>query len=176
MPLWETSSSGFNLIFPYIFFFNVLLFICVCVCKTLIFSKPYFKWWFLNVLTSLLAQPLTRGSGKERIQGKWTWTKVLWSNFRLCCLEINSSVHRLTVTAGSTCKHFTDRPAVQFGRAGLTTVVTQPSRDSQASQASALAQVSRTDKEICQEFLAVPFSVKQRCEDVRPTSIAWLAL
>ena len=40
--------------------------------------------------------------------------KVLWSNSHLCCLEISSSVHRLAAAARSTCKHFTDTPAVQF--------------------------------------------------------------
>jgi hypothetical protein len=44
---------------------------------------------------------------------------VLWSNSYLCCLEISNSVHRLTVAAPSTHKHFTDIPAVQFSRVGI---------------------------------------------------------
>jgi hypothetical protein len=32
----------------------------------------------------------------------------------LCCLEISSSVHRSTVAAPSSCKHFMDTLAVQF--------------------------------------------------------------
>ena len=45
--------------------------------------------------------------------------KVLWSHSHLCCLEISSLVHRSTLTAQSTCKHFTDLPAVQFSRVGI---------------------------------------------------------
>ena len=59
--------------------------------------------------------------------------KVLWSNSHLCCLETSSSVHRSASTARSTGKHFTDTPAVQFGRVGIATAVSRPSRDSQAS-------------------------------------------
>jgi hypothetical protein len=55
--------------------------------------------------------------------------KVLWSNSRLCWLEISSSVHRLAVAAQSTQKHFMDTPAVQFSGIRLATVVTRPSRD-----------------------------------------------
>jgi hypothetical protein len=83
---------------------------------------------------------------------------VLWSNSHLYCLEISSSVHRLTVAARSTHKHFSDTLAVQFGRAGLATAVIQPSKD---SQASASAQVSRRDLGGHQEKpLAVPLSGK----------------
>ena len=35
------------------------------------------------------------------------------------------------MAAPSTCKHFTDTPAVQYGRVRLATAVTGPSRDSQ---------------------------------------------
>jgi hypothetical protein len=56
--------------------------------------------------------------------------KVLWSNSHLCYLEIVSSVHSLAAAAQSTGKHFMDTPAVQFGRVGVTTVVTQLSKDS----------------------------------------------
>jgi hypothetical protein len=54
-----------------------------------------------------------RGSGKERICGKWTCLeRVLWSKSYLCCLEIGSLVHRLAVAAPSTSEHFMDAPAV----------------------------------------------------------------
>jgi hypothetical protein len=80
--------------------------------------------------------------------------KVLWSNSRLCCLEIGSSVHRSAVAAPSYCRHFTDTAAVQFSRVGLATAVTGSNRD---SQASASVQVSRRDPEEHQEkFLAMP--------------------
>jgi hypothetical protein len=86
--------------------------------------------------------------------------------------EIGSSVHRLEA-ARSTGKYFIDTTAVQFGRVGLATVVTQPSKHSRAS-ASAL--VSRRDqtgtpREIlgCASIREVKIS-----EDSRPTSIAQL--
>ena len=41
---------------------------------------------------------------------------LLWSNSRLCCLEISSSVHRSAAAVRSTHKHFTDTPAVQLSR------------------------------------------------------------
>jgi hypothetical protein len=44
---------------------------------------------------------------------------VMWNNSHLCCLEIGSSVHRSAEAAPSTCKHFTDTSAVQFGRVGI---------------------------------------------------------
>jgi hypothetical protein len=57
--------------------------------------------------------------------------KVLWSNSHLCCVEICSSVHRSTAAAQFTHKHFTDKPAVQFGRVGLGTalILTRSNRD-----------------------------------------------
>ena len=64
--------------------------------------------------------PLTSGGVKERIWGKWTCLEmVLWSNFHRCCLEIDSACHRSAAVAQFTCKHFTDAPAVQFGRVGI---------------------------------------------------------
>jgi hypothetical protein len=65
--------------------------------------------------------PPTRGSGKERIQGKWTCLEMALRNkFYLCCQAIQSSVHRSQQRQlRSTHKHFTGRPAVQFGRAGI---------------------------------------------------------
>jgi hypothetical protein len=41
---------------------------------------------------------------------------VLWCNFCLCHLEINSSVHRSVLAARATENHFMDTPAVQFSR------------------------------------------------------------
>ena len=67
----------------------------------------------------------TRGSEKERI---WGWgvdlfRKVLWSNSSLCCLEIGSSVYRLTAAAPSTCKHLMEISGQQqpwYDLAGIT--------------------------------------------------------
>jgi hypothetical protein len=69
--------------------------------------------------------------------------KVLWSNFHLCCLEI-SSLHVSRQQQLNPLKHLMDKPTVQFGRVGLATVVTRPSRD---SQASASTQVNRRDQQ-----------------------------
>jgi hypothetical protein len=119
--------------------------------------------------------PPTRGSGKERIIGEVDlFRKVLWSNSRLCCLEIRSPVHRSATAAPSTHKHFTNAPAVQFGRVGLATAVTRPSRD---SQASASVQVSRRDQGGIPEKVLVCASLSEQIsEDERLTCIAQLAL
>ena len=64
-------------------------------------------------------QPIThqRQWKRKEMREVDLYRKVLWSNSCcLCCLEIDSSVHRLAVVAQSTCKHFTDTPAVQFSR------------------------------------------------------------
>lgn len=45
--------------------------------------------------------------------------KVLWNSSCLRCLEICSLVHRSAVAAQTVHKHFTDIPAVQFGREGM---------------------------------------------------------
>jgi hypothetical protein len=51
--------------------------------------------------------PPTRGSGKERIWGKWTCLEmVLWSKSHLCCQEISSPIHRSASAAQSTRKSF----------------------------------------------------------------------
>jgi hypothetical protein len=68
---------------------------------------------------------------------------ALWSKSHLCCQETSSSVHRSAVAAQSTCKHFTDTPAVQFGSVEIAASVARPSRNSQASAES--APVSRRD-------------------------------
>ena len=101
--------------------------------------------------------------------------KVLWRNSCLCCLEICSSVHRLAAAARSTRKHFTDTPAVQFSRVRLATVVTQPSRD---SQASALAQVSRRDQQGTPGEVLGCVSAQEAkiSKDVIPTSVAQIAV
>jgi hypothetical protein len=74
-----------------------------------------------NLLSSL---PLTRGSGKERIQGKWTCLEmVLWSNSHLCCQEIGSSVHGSAKAAQSTSTPFTVVPEVKFSSGVIVGVV-----------------------------------------------------
>jgi hypothetical protein len=99
--------------------------------------------------------PLTRGSIKERIWGKWACLeRVLWSKSYLNCQEISNSVHRsqqwqfdpLTNTLQYTCSI----PAVQFSRVGLATVVTGGTRE------------ERQEK-----FLAVLLSAKQRSAKMR---------
>jgi hypothetical protein len=53
--------------------------------------------------------PSTRGSGKEKIQGKGTCVEMLlWSKSHLCCQEIGSSVYRSAAAARSIQKHCTD--------------------------------------------------------------------
>jgi hypothetical protein len=106
--------------------------------------------------------PPTRGSRKERIQGRWTCLERFFGATLTCVVrKSGSSFCRLGGSCSSIySKHFMDSPAVQTGRVGLATVVMWPSRDSQASD---LAQVSRRDTEGCQEkFLAVPLSTNQR--------------
>jgi hypothetical protein len=99
--------------------------------------------------------------------------KVLWSNSRLCCLEMSrlagsgSLIHLKT--------HHSS-PAIQFGRVGSATVATTPSKD---SLASALAWVSRRDQQEQQEkFSAVPqgseeqrrLETQQHCTATVPAS------
>jgi hypothetical protein len=70
--------------------------------------------------------PPTRGSGKERIWGKWTCLERLFGATPVCVVW-KSAVHRLAAAAAaaqSTHKHFTDTSAIQFGRVRLATVVT----------------------------------------------------
>jgi len=61
------------------------------------------------------------------------------------------------------CKHFMDRPAVQFSSVGTAAVVAQPSKKGQAS-AKLAGMCRRTqDQQECQKkFFAVPLSPKQR--------------
>ena len=77
----------------------------------------------------------TRGSGKERVQKGEVdlFRKVLWSNTDLCCLEISSSVHRLADSSSSIHLQTPQGYKGSLVRIRLATVVTQPSRDSQAS-------------------------------------------
>ena len=85
---------------------------------------------------------------------------VPWRNSHLCFLEIGSSVHRLAAATQSTCKHFTDTPAIQFGRVQLETwsydleVIArlQPQFESAGA----------TIQEHQEKFSAVPFSGRQR--------------
>jgi hypothetical protein len=58
---------------------------------------------------------------KNEYEEKWTCSEgVLWSKSYLHFQEINSSVHRSQPAAAlSTHKHFTDTPAVHFGRVGI---------------------------------------------------------
>jgi hypothetical protein len=63
--------------------------------------------------------PPTRDREKKRIWGKWTCVEmVLWSRSHLHSQEISNLVHRLAAVAWSTCKCFTDTPAVQLSRVG----------------------------------------------------------
>jgi hypothetical protein len=68
---------------PHCNFFQILLLMMVLKC----FNIP-------------CSPPPTRGSGEERLWEKWDlFTKVLWSNSCLCCLEIGSSVHKSAAAA-----------------------------------------------------------------------------
>jgi hypothetical protein len=85
----------------------------------LIFSKPSLMT-VLKCFNPPSSQPPTRGSRKERLQGKQTCLEmVLRSKSQLPCQEICSPVQRSRKTAQPTCKHFMDITAVQFSRAGI---------------------------------------------------------
>jgi hypothetical protein len=58
--------------------------------------------------------PPTIGSGKERIRELDLFRKAPWRNFHLCCLKIESSVHRVEAAAPSTCKYLMNTLVVQF--------------------------------------------------------------
>ena len=84
------------------------------------FFQNLFLMMVLKCFNLPSSPPPTRGSGKERIQGKWTCLGiVLWSNFHLYFLEISSSVHRSATAPQSTPKHLMDKPADLFYRVGL---------------------------------------------------------
>lgn len=106
--------------------------------------------------------PPTRGSGKVRMQGKWTSLERVFGATPVCVVwkSIVQFTGLQAAVAPSTLKHLMDTPAVQLGRIGLATAVTWPSKD---SQASASTQISRRDLEGHQEnFSAVPLSGKER--------------
>jgi hypothetical protein len=81
----------------------------------------------LKCFNLLSGPPLTRGSEKESMWGKWTFLEmVLCSKSHLHCQEISSSVHRSALAARSTCKHFVNT-AVQVGRVGVAAWVSSSS-------------------------------------------------
>ena len=61
---------------------------------------------------------------KKGLRGSGPVKKGSLKQSPLHCQEIGRSVHRSAAAAPSTHKHFTDTPAVQFGRVGLATAVT----------------------------------------------------
>ena len=73
--------------------------------------------------------------------------------------EISSPVDSSAAAAQSTCKHFPDTPAVQFGGVGIVN-----SNQQQWQEQLGLSQISRRDQDWQghQEFFAVSLSVKQR--------------
>jgi hypothetical protein len=83
--------------------------------------------------------------------------------------------------ARSTCKHFTDIPAVQFGRVEIANM-NQQAQPSRNNQVSALTQVSRRDLAQGQQehqkivLSCAYISNETISEDWRPTNIALLAL
>ena len=100
----------------------------LCAWHSYTFTKTcnfnFFQTLFLMMVLKCLILPCSpppnRGSGKERIRGKWTCLEMVpWSNSPLCCLEINSSIHSLAGSESS----IHSQSAVQFGRVGLATVV-----------------------------------------------------
>jgi hypothetical protein len=94
------------------------------------FFQTLFLMMVLKCFNLPSSPPPTRGSGKERIQGKWTCLEmILWRNSCLCCQEISRSVHRSAVSAWSTHKHFMDTPAVQFCRVRIATTNQQQWHD-----------------------------------------------
>ena len=66
------------------------------------------------------SSPRAIGSGKQRIQGKWTCLEmVLQSKSHLPHQEISRSVYRSAAAVQSTCKHVIDTPELQLGRIGI---------------------------------------------------------
>jgi hypothetical protein len=116
--------------------------------------------------------PPTRGSGKEKTQvGVDLFRKFLWSISRLCCLKIGSSqvsrqqqLYPLTDTSNTT-------PAVRFSRVRLATVVTRPSRDSQALTSQQEGPGGMPGVLRCVSLREMKIS-----EDLRPTSVVQLAV
>lgn len=97
--------------------------------------------------------PPTRGSGKERIQGKRTCLEiVLWSRSHLCGQEISSLICRSATAAQSICKHFMDTLAVQFGRVWIANTNQQQWRNQaetarpQPNQHKSVGETSRNDR------------------------------
>jgi hypothetical protein len=71
-------------------------------------------------------QSPTRGSGKERIQGRWICLERIFGATPICVVW-KSTVQftgQQVVAASSTHKHLMDTPIVQFGRVQLATAVT----------------------------------------------------
>jgi hypothetical protein len=81
------------------------------------------------------------------------------------------------VVARSTYKRFLDIPSVQFSSVQRAAAA-QPSRNNQASAKSAQVSRRNEDHQGCQEFSAVPLSMKSKMisKDSRPRSLAKLAL
>ena len=105
--------------------------------------------------------------------------KVLWSNSRLCCLEIGSLVHRSAAAAWSTLKDFMDTPTVQFS--GVRIANTNQQRWHDLAETARLQpwheSVSKRNPSGTPEVLGC-FSLWEAkiSEDERPTSIAQLAV
>ena len=102
------------------------------------------------------SSPPTRSSEKERIRGSGP---VSLEQLCLRCLEIGSSVHRLTAAPQSTHKHFMDTPAIHFSRTGIANMNQQRWH---YLPETVLAQIIRRDQKGCQEFSVVPLLGKQR--------------
>ena len=67
---------------------------------TFIFFKALFLMMVLKCFNFPCSPPPTRGSGKARIQWKWTYLgKVLWSNSYLHCQETSSAVEQASAAA-----------------------------------------------------------------------------
>jgi hypothetical protein len=126
--------------------------------------KRLFLMMVLKHFNIPCSPPPTRGSGKERIQGKWTCLERFFGATPICVVWKSA--------ARSTRKHLTDTPAVQLSSwdsKHQSAAVVLPSRD---SQALALAGVSRRDQgEMARKFLAVPLSGKRRSGQPLPLSI-----
>jgi hypothetical protein len=120
---------------------------CCCCCCWFVFFFFFFEIRscnfnslnpiFNDALTSLLAHQPPEVMKKKGYRGQGRvdlFRKVLWKSVQVTGYQAAEAL--------LTHKHFMDTPAVQFSRVGLVTVVTRPSR---ASQASAWAPVSRRD-------------------------------
>ena len=97
--LSNTSQTNFHVLslsplLSLFLFLSLSLYLSSSPC-----NYSFFQTLFLVIVVTHVnlscSPPPTRGNRRERIQGKWSSSKLLWNKSCLCCLEISSSVYRL---------------------------------------------------------------------------------